>query len=99
MHQRYGDAPRLCFHAIDPGTVDTKLMRHGSSWSCGHRKARAHIRKVVGMFPNVRTATASFEALTKDSFQEVSGTNLANSTREVYDAEKRARLWDDLVEM
>ena len=27
MHERYGDPPQLCFHTMDPGTVDTKMLR------------------------------------------------------------------------
>eukprot|EP00416_Gambierdiscus_australes_P004387 CAMPEP_0171121554 /NCGR_PEP_ID=MMETSP0766_2-20121228/102780_1 /TAXON_ID=439317 /ORGANISM="Gambierdiscus australes, Strain CAWD 149" /LENGTH=318 /DNA_ID=CAMNT_0011584339 /DNA_START=89 /DNA_END=1046 /DNA_ORIENTATION=- len=57
MHERYSDAPRLCFHTMDPGTVDTKMLRAG--WWCGGT--------------SVRTATKSFRMLTEDSFQEQSG--------------------------
>merc|ERR1719379_606419 len=60
MHERYGDAPRLCFHTMDPGTVDTKMLRAG--WWLGGA--------------SVRTATKSFRMLTEDSFQEHSGQNL-----------------------
>lgn len=60
MHERYGDAPRLCFHTMDPGTVDTKMLRAGW-WSGG---------------ASVRTATKSFRMLTEDSFQLESGASL-----------------------
>lgn len=63
MHERYGDAPRLCFHTMDPGTVDTKMLRAG--WWCGGT--------------SVRTATKSFRMLTEDSFQERSGSLLGGS--------------------
>jgi len=63
MHERYGDAPRLCFHTMDPGTVDTKMLRAGW-WSGGS---------------SVRTATTSFRMLTEDSFQEASGRCLGGS--------------------
>jgi len=33
LHVRYGDPPRLCFHTMDPGTVDTKMLRAG--WGGG----------------------------------------------------------------
>ncbi len=33
MHARYGDAPRLCFNTMDPGTVDTKMLNAG--WGSG----------------------------------------------------------------
>merc|ERR1719189_563377 len=61
MDQRYGDAPQLCFHTMDPGTVDTKMLRAG--WWCGGT--------------SVRTATRSFQMLTEDSFQQRSGSALS----------------------
>eukprot|EP00933_Yihiella_yeosuensis_P041632 TRINITY_DN36023_c0_g1_i1.p1 TRINITY_DN36023_c0_g1~~TRINITY_DN36023_c0_g1_i1.p1 ORF type:complete len:273 (-),score=41.48 TRINITY_DN36023_c0_g1_i1:106-924(-) len=33
LHDRYGDPPRLCVHTMDPGTVDTKMLRAG--WGRG----------------------------------------------------------------
>ncbi|CAE7601041.1 unnamed protein product [Symbiodinium sp. CCMP2592] len=60
MDRRYGDAPRLCFHTMDPGTVDTKMLRAGW-WSGGS---------------SVRTATKSFRMLTEDSYQASSGQSL-----------------------
>lgn len=33
LHERYGNAPRLTFHTMDPGTVDTKMLRAG--WGGG----------------------------------------------------------------
>eukprot|EP00747_Dinoflagellata_sp_TGD_P000209 gnl/TRDRNA2_/TRDRNA2_100274_c0_seq2.p1 gnl/TRDRNA2_/TRDRNA2_100274_c0~~gnl/TRDRNA2_/TRDRNA2_100274_c0_seq2.p1 ORF type:complete len:250 (-),score=33.34 gnl/TRDRNA2_/TRDRNA2_100274_c0_seq2:91-840(-) len=57
LHERYGDAPTLCFHTMDPGTVDTKMLRRGW-WSGGS---------------SVRTATRSFEMLTQDTYQTSSG--------------------------
>merc|ERR1712039_592006 len=33
MHARYADSPRLTFHTMDPGTVDTKMLRAG--WGRG----------------------------------------------------------------
>ncbi|CAE7630370.1 DHRSX [Symbiodinium pilosum] len=63
MNRRYGDAPRLCFHTMDPGTVDTKMLRAGW-WSGGS---------------SVRTATKSFRMLTEDSYQERSGQSLGGS--------------------
>jgi len=58
-HERYGDPPRLCFHTMDPGTVDTKMLRAGW-WSGGS---------------SVRTATESFQMLTQDEYQRESGRN------------------------
>lgn len=95
MHEHFGDAPRLCVHAINPGVVDTKLMRHGASWGRGRRTGRKW-RTTFGLLPHVRTATASFEALTKNRFQEVSGLQVEGSPSEVNDPAKRARLWEDL---
>ncbi|CAL1140215.1 unnamed protein product [Cladocopium goreaui] len=49
LHARYGDPPKLCFHTMDPGTVDTKMLRAGwGSWGSP-----------------VSTATTSFEMLTQ----------------------------------
>eukprot|EP00434_Breviolum_minutum_P002807 symbB.v1.2.002467.t1/scaffold99.1/size346285/23 len=57
LHARYGDPPRLCFHTMDPGTVDTKMLRAGwGAWGSP-----------------VSTATTSFEMLTQDQFQKSSG--------------------------
>ena len=42
--------PRLCFHTMDPGTVDTKMLRAG--WGCWGSP--------------VSTATTSFEMLTQE---------------------------------
>jgi len=57
LDARYGDPPRLCFHTMDPGTVNTKMLIRG--WgACGI---------------NVRQATTSFEMLTQDEFQSSSG--------------------------
>jgi len=57
LDKRYGDPPRLVFHTMDPGTVDTKMLRAGW-WSGG---------------ASVRTATNSFMMLTEDRLQETSG--------------------------
>ncbi|CAJ1332046.1 unnamed protein product [Effrenium voratum] len=57
LNARYGDPPRLCFHTMDPGTVDTKMLRAG--WGSGGSP--------------VSTATTSFEMLTQDRFQTSSG--------------------------
>merc|ERR1719188_1012145 len=57
LHERFGNPPWLCFHSMDPGTVDTKMLRAGW-WSGG---------------ASVRTATTSFKMLTEDSFQASSG--------------------------
>lgn len=99
MHERFGDAPRLCFHAIDPGLVDTKLMRQGAVWGRGKRWNRGKRQTMVGLLPHVRTATASFEALTQNRFQEASGFQVKDSPAEVNDAEKRAQLWEDLEDL
>jgi len=96
LHERFGCAPRLCFHAIDPGLADTKLMRFGASWGKG-KGGRQHRKSVYGLLPNVRTANASFQALTENSFQEVSGLRVAQSAPEVHDAAKRDKLWEDFV--
>jgi len=100
MHQRYGDAPRLTFHSIDPGMADTKLARHGVSFARGHRKGRAQTvqRLVYGTLPNAKTAKASFKALTEDAFQETSGGRLdtENGQKYIEDAAEREILWEEL---
>jgi len=99
MHQRYGDAPRLTFHAIDAGAADTKIGRHGASWSRGPRKGRAQNKLYLGTLPNAKTAKASFQALTEDGFQETSGRRLDSPEGEaVGDGEARTLLWEDLAE-
>mmetsp|Transcript_100241 Transcript_100241/g.188981 ORF Transcript_100241/g.188981 Transcript_100241/m.188981 type:complete len:415 (-) Transcript_100241:151-1395(-) len=62
MHARYGDAPRLSFHTMDPGTVDTKMRRargYHQGWS-------------------VRTASTSFKMLTEEVYQLTSGRRVAS---------------------
>jgi NAD(P)-dependent dehydrogenase (short-subunit alcohol dehydrogenase family) len=57
MHARYGDPPRLCIHTMDPGTVDTKMLRAGwGSWGAP-----------------VSSATRSYELLTSDKYGSMSG--------------------------
>lgn len=63
LHERYADPPRLCFHSMDPGTVDTKMLRAGW-WSGG---------------ASVRTATRSFRMLTEDAYQAESGQCVSRS--------------------
>eukprot|EP00933_Yihiella_yeosuensis_P004863 TRINITY_DN109264_c0_g1_i1.p1 TRINITY_DN109264_c0_g1~~TRINITY_DN109264_c0_g1_i1.p1 ORF type:complete len:172 (+),score=24.21 TRINITY_DN109264_c0_g1_i1:55-516(+) len=80
MDARYGDAPNLCFHTMDPGTIDTKMLRAGW-WDGGS---------------SVRTATTSFRMLTEDSFQVASGKCLCGSCSEMRSDAKRTKLWEDL---
>lgn len=83
MHARYGDAPRLCFFTMDPGTVDTKMLRAGW-WSGGEP---------------VSSATISHRLLTEDSYQRESGRCFCGQDREVGDVALRGKLWDDLVQL
>lgn len=104
MHHRYGDAPHLCFHSIDPGTCDTKLFRQGSYYGQGVRKGRGKRGDYVEeercgrhrIFPHVRTATASYEALVDDRFQQTSGRHIADAPQVIHSSKKRTRLWDQL---
>lgn len=80
LHARYADPPRLTFHTMDPGTVDTKMLRAG--WGGG---------------PSVRTATESFEMLTKDFFQTKSGSGNRYCCGE--DAASRRKLWAQLEQL
>eukprot|EP00419_Tripos_fusus_P029850 CAMPEP_0172712986 /NCGR_PEP_ID=MMETSP1074-20121228/61421_1 /TAXON_ID=2916 /ORGANISM="Ceratium fusus, Strain PA161109" /LENGTH=389 /DNA_ID=CAMNT_0013536999 /DNA_START=67 /DNA_END=1236 /DNA_ORIENTATION=- len=97
LHQRYGDAPRLTFHAINPGLVSTRLQRQCVVWGQKARKGRTRDMIMRGLIQNVRTANASFDALTEAAFQVNSGSRLDASPDEVFNAEKRAQLWQDLV--
>lgn len=80
LNERYGDAPRLTFHTMDPGTVDTKMLRAG--WGAG---------------APVRTATTSFEMLTRDRFQTSTGTGASYCCGEA--ADSRRRLWLELAQL
>merc|ERR550525_1938201 len=104
--ERYGDAPRLTFHTINPGPADTKLARQGASWGRGSRKGRGKPPRkggewtlLMGLLPSVRTATAPFRALTEDSFQEESGRLLEGAAPEVFDGARRAALWEEVAEL
>ena len=81
LDARYGDAPRLVFNTMDPGTVDTKMLRAG--WWHGGAA--------------VSTATRSYEMLTSERWRLVSGVCDCGADREVHDSSVRARLWDELV--
>lgn len=98
LHQRYGDAPKLTFHAINPGLVETKLQRQCVVWGQKARRGRTRDRVFAGTIPHVRTAKASFDALTEAAFQINSGSRLEASPKELFDDAKRAQLWDDLME-
>mmetsp|Transcript_79885 Transcript_79885/g.258805 ORF Transcript_79885/g.258805 Transcript_79885/m.258805 type:complete len:263 (-) Transcript_79885:113-901(-) len=100
LHERYGDAPKLCFHAVDPGFADTNLMRQGGAWGTKRRRDRLRKQKLpAGLLPLPRTATASWEALTENAFQEASGRTVEGAPPEVHDAAERAELWERLVEL
>jgi len=98
LHQRYGDAPKLTFHAINPGLVETKLQRQCVVWGQKARRGRTRDKVFAGTIPHVRTAKASFDALTEAAFQMNSGSRLDASPNEVFDDAKRAQLWEDLIE-
>jgi NAD(P)-dependent dehydrogenase (short-subunit alcohol dehydrogenase family) len=98
LDARYGDAPRLTFHAINPGVFNTKLYRQLRIDSTGPRKRRHHQRIIQGYAPNVRSSNASFDALVSDRFQETSGINLASDREDVSNAKLRAKLWRRLEE-
>merc|ERR1719188_1786643 len=77
LHARFGDPPQLTFNTMDPGTVDTKMLRAG--WGRG---------------PPVQTATTSFEMLTKDRLQQVSGEGRGYCRGE--GEASRKHLWEEL---
>ncbi|KAJ1639647.1 putative short-chain dehydrogenase [Pavlovales sp. CCMP2436] len=88
MHARYADPPRLTVNTMDPGTVDTKMLRAGW-WSGGS---------------SVETATASYWLLTDPRLAETSGKYFvehgqSRASATVNDADKRRRLWEYLAEL
>lgn len=48
LHRRYGDPPRLCFHTMDPGTVDTKMLNAGWGSGAPVRTATTSFEMLVG---------------------------------------------------
>lgn len=99
LHDRYGEAPRLCFHNIDPGVAETRLMRAAMAWSRSPTRGSGLLDTKSGTLPLVTTAVESFKALIEDRFQETSGFNLEEAPKAVYNKERRERLWDRLVEL
>ena len=83
LDARYGDAPRLCINSMDPGTVDTKMLRAGwGAWGAP-----------------VSSATTSFRMLTEPRWGQQSGEVTCSSCAEVDDALVRRRLWDACVDL
>ena len=84
LHDRYGDAPRLVFNTMDPGTVNTKMLAAG--WGmCG--------------IP-VSQATTSFKMLTDDRWGTVSGeANGCGIAPQMRDPAARRALWERCVEL
>lgn len=106
LDQRYGDAPQLCFHAIEPGLADTRIMRHGASWGHGHRKGRANTNTfTLGTFPHAKHVMESFHALVEDDWQKVSGRCDIKEAEDrlalkaVASAKRRERLWEEATDM
>ena len=84
LHRRYGDAPRLVFNTMDPGTVNTKMLEAG--WGmCG--------------IP-VNQATTSFKMLTEDRWGMVSGeAKGCGIAPQMRDGQKRTALWNKCIEL
>ena len=84
LHDRYGDAPRLVFNTMDPGTVNTKMLAAG--WGmCG--------------IP-VSQATTSFKMLTDERWGAVSGeANGCGVAPQMRDPAARRALWERCVEL
>ncbi len=80
MHERYGEPPRLCFHTMDPGTVNTKMLKAG--WgACG--------------MP-VTSATRSLKMLTEAEWGKSSGRcEGVSPSPPVHDPAKRLALWEE----
>lgn len=100
MHKRYGDPPRMVFHAVDPGQFCTQLARHGASWGKGPRKGRSFQKLTYGTLAPLKQCNKTFDALIDDDLQFVSGKVLCPEVAsEVYDDALRAKLWQDLEEI
>lgn len=86
MHQRFANPPKLCFHSLDPGTIDTtyedspKMLR--GTWS----HAGTSVRTI--------SADRSFQMLTEDQFQQTSGETLCCGSGGT--DQTRDKLWKDL---
>lgn len=84
LHARFGDAPRLCVHTLDPDPtsswIDTKMLRAG--WSTGGHP--------------VSRATASFEMLTEKQWGQLSGKCWGCSAGAGPAPAERQKLWADL---
>jgi len=84
LHERYGDAPKLCVNTMDPGTVNTKMLIAG--WGrCGIPVAQA---------------TTSYKMLSTDEWGQKSGEcHGAWMDAECRDPAARKKLWEDLTRM
>lgn len=101
LHSRYGNAPQLCINAFDPGMFNTALARHSLAFGYGKKRARKYIAARIqrGVLPPLVKHTKSFEMLTNDAMEHLSGGCLVDSEcvpEEVHDKDARARLWDKL---
>eukprot|EP00667_Euglena_gracilis_P013717 EG_transcript_14155 len=85
MHERYGNPPKLTFNTLDPGTVDTKMLRAG--WSSG-----PSVRTATSSFWLLTT-----DGLQKESGNYYVGRRASQGNRELYDKAARQRLWEDLT--
>lgn len=84
-HERHASPPALTFCSLDPGTVDTKMLRAG--WWLGGRP--------------VASATATHHLLTADDVEGVSGEYFVERRKSqalppVYSAPQRRELWQEL---
>lgn len=84
LHCRYGDAPRLTFNSLDPGTVDAHMLKAGCS---------------KGGCTRPVAARASFEMLAGDDWQHYSGHCFGGASQVVHNAEQSEWLWQQLLEM
>lgn len=102
LHSRYGDAPKLCIHAFDPGMFNTALARHSLAFGYGKKRRRKDIAARIqrGVLPPLVKHNKSFQMLVDDVWGERSGDCLVNDEcipDEVHDKDARARLWDQLL--
>jgi len=87
MHARYANPPGLTVNTMDPGTVDTKMLRAGW-WSGGSP---------------VSTATTSHFLLTQLGSDMSGGYYVGHresrAMAQVYDENERCKLWEYLTEL
>jgi NAD(P)-dependent dehydrogenase (short-subunit alcohol dehydrogenase family) len=87
LHDRYSDPPRITFNTMDPGTVDTKMLRAG--WSGG-----SSVRTATDSFWMLTN-----EALQQVSGKYYVSQRNSRGDPKLQDKAARQKLWDELVRL